>query len=178
MTLIKVLFSLQFDYPDNITIDNVFAGHQKYVVVDIQNNDIKKLDNSSNNLSNSYSLIKLKIPKSLLTDIENINATVVSPIKGENTHDITDYLLNDTSSKYHELSIPIPNDSITTTLRINGGEAAASDGGGEAAASDGGGEAAASDGGGEAAASDGDDDEAAASDGDDDEAAASDGDED
>ncbi len=165
----QIIFSLQFDYPDNITIDDVFAGYQKYVVVDIQNNDIKKLDNSSNNLSNSYSLIKLKIPKSLLSDIENINATVVSPIKGENTHDITDYLLNDTSSKYHELSIPIPNDSITTTLRINGDE--------EAAASDSDEEAAASDGDEEAAASDGDDEEAAASDGDE-EAAASDGDED
>ena len=65
-------------------------------------------------------------------------------------------MLNDTSSKYHELSIPIPNDSITTTLRINGGEEeAASDGGEEAAASDGGEEAAASDGGDEEAASDG-----------------------
>ena len=123
----QLLFSLQLDYPDNISIDNVFAGIQKYVVVDIQNNDIKKLDNSRNNLSDSYSLLKIKVPKSLLSTIVNINATVVSPIEGENTNDITDYSLDDTSPKYNELSIPIPNDSTTTTLRINGEEESPSD---------------------------------------------------
>ncbi len=112
----QILYSIQVDYPDNIAIDNVFAGYQKYVGVDIQNNAVKKLDNSSNN----YSLFKIKIPKSLLSDVTNVNATVASPLNGENTYDITDYLLDISSPKYNELSIPVPNDSMVTNIRING----------------------------------------------------------
>ncbi|HKR73383.1 MAG TPA: PQQ-dependent sugar dehydrogenase [Candidatus Nitrosocosmicus sp.] len=112
----QILFSLQADYPDNIIIDNLFASYQKYVGIDIQNNAIKNLGNSTNN----YSLLNIKIPKSLLSDVTNVNATVVSSLNEENTYDITDYLLNEISPKYNELSIPVPNDSIITNVRING----------------------------------------------------------
>lgn len=118
----QILYSLQFDYPDNFIIDTVLAGIQKFIVVNIVDNQTKKLENSNDNLMNSSSLIKLKIPKSLLTSIGNINATVVSPTNGENTYDITDFSLDDTPPKYNELSIPIPNNSITTILRINPGD--------------------------------------------------------
>jgi glucose/arabinose dehydrogenase len=118
----QILYSLQFDYTDNFIIDSVLAGIQKFLVVNIEDNQTKKLETSNDNLINSSSLFKMKIPKSLLTSIGNINATVVSPSNTENTYDITDYSLDDSSPNYTELSIPIPDNSITTILRINPGE--------------------------------------------------------
>jgi glucose/arabinose dehydrogenase len=123
----QILYSLQMDYPDNLTIENIFASYQNYVGVDVQNKDIKRVDNTGSNLSNSYSQLNIKIPKSLLSEIGNINATVVSPV-GENTFDVTNYLLDDTSLKYNQLSIPIPNNSISTNIRINSEEDSSSDG--------------------------------------------------
>ncbi len=115
-----ILFPLRLEYPDRIIVDDVFAEIQKYVIVDIQNTDIQKQNDSQLNVSNSFSQLKIKIPKTLLSQVGNINATLVSSTGDESTYNIRDYILEATSPRDNELSIPIPNNSTTVTIRIDG----------------------------------------------------------
>ena len=109
------------EHPDTIAIDDVFAEIQNYVIVDILNSDVQKQDNKSlTNMSNSFSQLKIKIPKTLLSQIENINATVASSTGDESTYSVTDYILDGNSPRNNELSIPIPNNSTAVTIRIEG----------------------------------------------------------
>ncbi|MDQ6723125.1 MAG: right-handed parallel beta-helix repeat-containing protein, partial [Thermoproteota archaeon] len=110
----QILFPLKFDYSNNIVIDNVLAKSGNYVIVDLHFNG--NHHNTSANSTSEY--IKLQLPKSLINDIGNVNASIISS-KDEIIQKIIPLSLDNPSLKYNDITIPIAFNGTKIKIMVN-----------------------------------------------------------
>jgi len=109
----QILFPLILNHSKNVIIDNVQANTGKYIIIDLHHL------NSNSPPNNITQFLKIKIPKSVINDTKNINASIISP-NAETIQKTIPFSLDNKSLNYNDYTIPLIYKGNKIQIIING----------------------------------------------------------